>query len=61
MATLETACEGTCLPAETFRQLLSPEDITDILASVIPAVPTLRAYANSFAEGIRSGRVLTGL
>lgn len=40
-----------------FRSLLSPEDLADIEAGAIHR-KTLRAFAQSFAEGIRSGRVV---
>jgi len=54
---LAAACEGVAdiTPAQ-FRALLSPEDLVDIEAGDIP-VETLHAYAESFAEGIRSGRI----
>jgi hypothetical protein len=38
------------------RALLSPEDIDDIAAGAIHS-KTLHAYAQSFVEGIRSGRI----
>ena len=44
------------LPAE-FRSLLCPEDLADIEAGAIHP-KTLKAYAQSFAEGIRSGRLV---
>jgi hypothetical protein len=54
---LESACEALeGLTPEVFRSLLSREDIADIEAGDIP-VETLRAYAMSFAEGIREGRI----
>jgi hypothetical protein len=40
----------------TFQALLSPEDLDDIAAGDIP-VETLKAYALTFAEGLRSGRI----
>ena len=40
-----------------FQGLLSPEDLQDIQAGDIP-VETLRAYALSFADGMRSGRIV---
>jgi hypothetical protein len=43
-------------PAQ-FRSLLSPEDVADIEAGGVPH-KALRAYAQSFAERIRSGRVV---
>jgi hypothetical protein len=54
---LRTACEGVAgiTPAQ-FRALLSPEDIADIEAGGIHR-KTLHAYAESFAEGLRSGRI----
>jgi hypothetical protein len=52
--TLAAACEGVAgITAVEFRALLSPEDIKDIEAGGIHP-KTLRAYAKSFAEGIRS-------
>jgi IS1 family transposase len=51
------ACEGLeGITVEMFRSLLSPEDIADIEAGDIPH-KALRAYALSFADGIRSGRI----
>jgi hypothetical protein len=45
------------ITVQVFRSLLSPEDITDIAAGAIHP-KTLRAYALSFADGIRSGRIV---
>jgi hypothetical protein len=53
---LAAACEGTGITPETFRSLLSPEDIKDIEAGSIPD-ETLKGYAMSFTEAIRSGRI----
>ena len=54
---LETACEGVAgITPTQFRALLSPEDIKDIGAGGIHR-KTLGAYALSFAEGMRSGRI----
>lgn len=54
---LAEACQGVPgIDAATFRALLSPEDIKDIVGGHIPMV-TLNAYARSFAEAIRSGRI----
>jgi hypothetical protein len=55
---LRTACEGVAgiTPAQ-FRSLLSPEDIDDIAAGGIHP-KALHAYAESFAEGIVSGRLV---
>ena len=47
---------GGITPAQ-FRALLSPEDGADIAAGAIHS-KTLHAYAQSFAEGIRSGRLV---
>ena len=54
---LAAACEGVAgiTPAQ-FRSLLSPEDLEDIAAGAIHR-KTLGAYAMSFAEGMRSGRI----
>jgi hypothetical protein len=41
---------------DVFRSLLSPEDVGDIAAGTIHP-KTLKAYALSFAEGMRSGRI----
>ncbi|MDQ3776258.1 MAG: hypothetical protein M3461_18825 [Pseudomonadota bacterium] len=41
---------------EVFRSLLSPEDLNDIAAGAIHR-KSLHAYALSFAERIRSGRI----
>ncbi|MGH8570440.1 MAG: hypothetical protein ACREXU_21155 [Gammaproteobacteria bacterium] len=55
---LAAACEGVAgISLAQFRALLSPDDVADIEAGDIPAVPTLRAYALGFAERIRSGRI----
>lgn len=54
---LAEACQGVPgIDAATFRALLSSEDIEDIEGGHIPMV-TLNAYARSFAEGIRTGRI----
>ncbi|MFH0342353.1 MAG: hypothetical protein ACHBNF_09540 [Chromatiales bacterium] len=56
-ALLATACQGVeGIDAAAFRALLSPVDVQDIEGGFIPMV-TLRAYARSFAEGIRTGRI----
>ena len=54
---LRAACDGVAgiTPAQ-FRALLSPEDIDDIAAGAIHS-KTLHGYTQSFAEGIRSGRI----
>ena len=54
---LRTACEGLAgITPEQFRALLSPEDVADIeVGGIHPK--TLHAYAESFAEGLRSGRI----
>ena len=55
---LAAACEGVAgITQAQFRALLSHEDIADIEAGDIP-VETLRGYAESCAEGIRSGRIV---
>jgi hypothetical protein len=55
---LRTACEGVAgiTPAQ-LRSLLSPEDINGIAAGAIHP-KTLHAYAQTFVEGIRSGRLV---
>ena len=54
---LAEACQGVeGIDAATFRILLSPEDVENIEGGHIP-VHTLNAYAKSFAEGIRTGRI----
>lgn len=55
---LAAACEGVAgiTPAQ-FRALLSPEDVADIEAGAIHR-KTLGAYAMSFADGMRSGRIV---
>jgi hypothetical protein len=54
---LKTACDGVAgITPGQFRALMSPEDIDDIEAGGIHS-KTLCAYARSFAEGIRSGRI----
>ena len=54
---LRTACEGAAaITPARFRSLLSPEDIADLEAGAIHP-KTLHAYAPSFAERRRSGRI----
>ena len=53
---IRAACERAGITPEAFRSLLSPQDIADIEAGAIHP-KTLKAYALSFAEGIRSGRI----
>jgi hypothetical protein len=54
---LRAACEGVeGITAAEFRSLLSSTDISDIAAGAIHP-KTLKAYALSFVEGIRSGRL----
>ncbi len=53
---LAQAVEGTGLLPSEFRSLLSDEDLDDIINGDI-ALKALRAYARSFAQGVRSGRV----
>ena len=55
---LTISCDGVAgITPALFRALMSPEDIKDIAAGAVHS-KTLRAYARSFAEGIRSGRVV---
>jgi hypothetical protein len=54
---LRASCEGVeGITPGVFRSLLSPEDLDDIAAGAIHR-KTLHAYAQSFAEGIRSERI----
>jgi hypothetical protein len=46
----------TGITPAVFRSLLSPEDMADIEHGGIHP-KTLKAYARSFAEGLRSGRI----
>lgn len=58
LETITEAChdvEG--ITPEQFLSLLNEDDMREIAAGLIPAEPTLRAYAESFAKGIREGRV----
>ena len=56
-ALLATACQDVGgIDAATFRRLLSPVDAEDIEGGHVP-VHTLNAYAQSFADGIRCGRI----
>lgn len=56
-ALLAEACRGVeGIDAATFRALLSPEDAKDVEGGHIPA-HTLKAYARSFSEGVRVGRI----
>jgi hypothetical protein len=55
---LRSACDGMeGITVEVFRSLLSPEDINGIAAGAIHP-KTLHAYAQTFVEGIRSGRLV---
>ena len=56
---LRAYCVGVVgiTPAQ-FRALMSPENIDHIAAGAIHHSKTLKAYALSFAEGIRSGRLV---
>ena len=55
---LAAACEGLAgITTAQFRALLSPEDLQDIGGGDIP-VETLHGYAESFAEGLKSGRLV---
>ena len=47
---------GMPVTAVILKALLTPDDIADIEAARIP-IESLRAYAESFAEGIASGRI----
>lgn len=53
------ASAGTGLLPFELRQLLSDEDLEDIIGGICGA-QELRAYARSLAEGVRSGRVVLG-
>lgn len=53
---LAAASVAGITPAQ-FGAMLSSEDLDDVEAGAIP-VETLRAYAESFADGIRSGRIV---
>ena len=53
---LRTACEGAGITPEVLRSLLSPEDLQDVAAGDFHP-RSLGAYARSFAEGMRSGRI----
>lgn len=55
---LAAACEGMAdMTPAVFRAVLSLEDIQDIEAGGIHP-KTLHGYAQSFAEGLRSGRIV---
>lgn len=54
---LTAACEGVDgITTAQFRSLLDPEDVVDIEDGGLHP-RTLRGYAESFAEGMRSGRI----
>lgn len=54
---LAAACDGVAgISPAGFHALLSPEDVADIAGGAIHP-KTLGAYAQSFAEGMRSGRI----
>lgn len=55
---LAEACRGVAgITPQVFRSLLSPDDIADLLSGVdLPEC--WRAYARSYAEGIRTRRIL---
>ncbi len=50
------ACDGLDITPEQFDSLLTQEDRNLIIAGKFEDI-TLRAYAESFAEGIASGRI----
>ena len=56
-ATIQAACKGLNITPDQFMALLNDQDKAAILGGEIRVVPTLRAYAKSFAEGIQSGRI----
>jgi hypothetical protein len=54
---VRAACTGLSITPDQFMVLLNDQDKAAILDGEIPVVPTLRAYAKSFAGGIQSGRI----
>ena len=54
---VKETCAGLSITPDQFMVLLNDQDKAAILGGEIPVVPTLRAYAKSFAEGIQSGRI----
>jgi hypothetical protein len=54
---IETACRGLDITPAQFRTICSKKDLDDISEGSIP-FEELRAYACSFADGIKSGRIL---
>ena len=56
---LAATCSGVGgITPEVFRSLLSPEDVADIEAGENP-IEVLHAYAESFTERMRSGRLVS--
>ena len=54
---IRQACNGLDIKPDQFLALINQDDKAAILGGELPVVPTLRAYAKSFAEGIQSGRI----
>ncbi len=54
---IRQACNGLDITPDQFLALINQDDKAAILDGEIRVVPTLRAYAKSFAEGIQSGRI----
>ncbi len=54
---IEAACRGLEITPTQFRAICSEEDLEDISDGSTP-LEELRAYARSFADGIRTGRIV---
>ena len=54
---IEAACRGLEITPVQFTAICSEEDLDDISAGRTP-LEDLRAYAASFADGIRTGRIV---
>jgi len=55
---IRQACNGFDITPDQFLALINQDDKAAILDGEIPVVPTLRAYAKSFDEGIQSARIV---
>ena len=57
MAIVSKACDGLTITPQQFIALLTEEDKQDILSGGTQG-DCLRCYAESFSEGIKTGRIL---
>jgi len=57
LSLIQQACEGYEITLDQFIGLTTKEDRELILSGDLP-IKLLRAYAKSFADGIKSGRIV---